>query len=570
VSNRIHDGIVEELLQDKVITQDQLSLAKITQKNFGTELIDILIQKGFINKEQVEAAIAKKKTSLYVSLLNFTITHELTNCLSPELIKLYKIIPYAVNENSLTIAESSPLDNEALNAVRQEVKKELKFVLADANEINDVIKQNFTKPVNDIKPEMSESPQAPAAHEAEPTKSFRKTEGKRNELIFDEQSDDAVEMVQRIIQEAALEGASDIHIEPKSQEALVRVRIHGTLEPFTRLPRTALERIISRIKILSKLDVAETRLPQDGNFSIEYEDKSIDLRVATYPTTLGEGASMRLSVRQHLISLEQMGLSNRDLSVFLQLINRPHGIILITGPTGSGKTTTLYAALLKIDRATKRVLTVEDPVEHDLEGVVQTQVNTKAGITFPIILRSMLREDPDVIMVGEIRDQITAEISLRAAMTGHLVVSTLHTNSAIDAIARLSDLGLDHFLISSTLRGVMAQRLVRRICPHCKEKAQIPVEKLKLLEKKYPDLHSYEGRGCKNCHNRGYVGRIGIFEIIPIDETFRVLINNKAPDVRLREKALELGCPTLLDDGIAKVKAGLTSLAEVLYACEMG
>jgi type II secretory ATPase GspE/PulE/Tfp pilus assembly ATPase PilB-like protein len=376
-----------------------------------------------------------------------------------------------------------------------------------------------------------------------------------------------VSSVDQLLQAALQQRASDIHLEPTREGLKIRFRIDGVLEQFAILPPHMQESILSRIKIMGSMDVAEHRISQDGRTRLRIGEREFDIRIATYPTLYGEAAAIRILSKEDVISLDSLGFSPKDHATFEKMIHKPHGIILVTGPTGSGKTTTLYTALQNIDRNKSHVLSVEDPIENEIDGVDQTQINTRAGVTFATALRAMLRQDPDVIMVGEIRDRETAEISLGAAMTGHLVLSTLHTNTAIGAIARLHDLGIETYLISATLLGVIAQRLVRRVCQSCKEEVVVPRELIMALGPKAVNVKTYHGKGCSECDNRGFKGRIGLYEFVEIDEEFRVLINNHAPDVRLREKAAMSGFHSILEDGIDKINQGLTTIEEVIRVC---
>lgn len=378
---------------------------------------------------------------------------------------------------------------------------------------------------------------------------------------------DAVPIMDELLEMAVREKASDIHIEPTGEFLQVRFRIDGVLEHRKVIPYNLHQRVLSRVKILSKLDVAEHRIPQEGRFGKTIDDKDLNFRVASYPTIHGEAAAIRVLSKENLLTLEDMGFSERDREVFKNIAQKPFGIFLVTGPTGSGKTTSLYAALNAIDKSQKHILTVEDPVENEIEGACQTQVNVKAGLTFATVLRSMLRQDPDIIMVGEIRDEETAEIACRAAMTGHLVLSTIHTNTAVGAISRLYDLGLKPYLLSASVIGLMTQRLVRRLCLECREPAPVPQSLLSYLGEHAEGLKNYSSRGCAACRNQGYKGRVGIFEVIPLDDEMRVLINTRAPEVRIHERARALGARTLWEDGLDKVHSGITSLEEVFRVC---
>ncbi len=372
-----------------------------------------------------------------------------------------------------------------------------------------------------------------------------------------------IRLLNALFQQAVKDRASDIHIEPYEKEIDVRMRIDGILHRVLTPPKVIQDALVSRIKIMASLDIAEKRLPQDGRIRLLIGGKDIDIRVSIVPTTYGERAVLRLLDRSHgLIGLSEIGLSYRDAGRFEEYLGRSNGILLVTGPTGSGKTTTLYAVLNRIHSEEKNIITVEDPVEYQLKGIGQIQVNPRIGLTFASGLRSILRQDPDVIMVGEIRDVETAEIAIQASLTGHLVLSTLHTNDAPSAITRLIDMGVEPFLISSSLVAVVAQRLVRTICPTCKAAYEPLPSEQAYFSSSVTEL--YRGKGCERCRGSGYLGRAGIFELLPLDDRIRELIGERRDAVVIRDYAVSAGMRTLFFDGIEKTKAGLTTLEEVL------
>ncbi|MCX8069315.1 MAG: type II secretion system ATPase GspE, partial [Thermodesulfovibrionales bacterium] len=372
-----------------------------------------------------------------------------------------------------------------------------------------------------------------------------------------------IRLLNALIQQALKEKASDIHIEPYEKELEVRFRIDGILRKILAPPKIIKDALISRIKIMANLDIAEKRLPQDGRIRLISGGRDIDIRVSIIPTVFGERAVLRILDRmQGLKGLWELGLREREEKLIEELINRPNGIILVTGPTGSGKTTTLYAGINKIDRTVRNIITVEDPVEYQLQGVGQIQVNPKINLTFASGLRSILRQDPDVIMVGEIRDLETAEIAIQASLTGHLVLSTLHTNDSASAITRLIDMNIEPFLIASSLTAVLAQRLVRTICPECKISYSPEKEELKYLNR--DDIKLYRGKGCNGCSQTGYRGRIGIFELLLIDREMRNLITARKDAQVMKDYALSNGMTSLYNDGLSKVEQGITTLEEVL------
>lgn len=381
-----------------------------------------------------------------------------------------------------------------------------------------------------------------------------------------EQEDDApiIRLINALLTEAAKQNASDIHLETFERRLVVRFRVDGVLREVVQPKRALAPLLVSRIKVMAKLDIAEKRVPQDGRISLRVAGREIDVRVSTIPASNGERVVLRLLDKQAgRLDLASLGMTDRDLRLTDQLLHRPHGIILVTGPTGSGKTTTLYAGLTGINDRTRNILTVEDPIEYNLEGIGQTQVNMKADMTFARGLRAILRQDPDVVMIGEIRDLETAEIAVQASLTGHLVLSTLHTNSAIGAVTRLHDMGVEPFLLSSSLIGVIAQRLVRVLCDHCKEAHEPDEAERKLLKLEQETATIYGAVGCEHCNHVGYAGRIGIFEVVAVDEEMRSLIHNQASETELIRHA-RISSQSIRADGRQRVLAGITSIEEVL------
>jgi type II secretion system protein E len=378
-----------------------------------------------------------------------------------------------------------------------------------------------------------------------------------------------IKLVNIMIVQAVKDRASDIHVEPEEDILRVRNRIDGVLHEVYSLPKNLHRAVVSRIKLLSYMDIAESRKPQDGRARLKLENKDLDIRVSTFPTVHGENVVMRLLDKSSvLLGLEELGFSQKELEAWAKLIRHPNGIILVTGPTGSGKTTTLYAALSAINSMEKNIITIEDPVEYELPLIRQTQVNPKAGITFANGLRNILRQDPDIIMVGEIRDKEAAEIAIQAALTGHLVLSTLHTNDAPSALTRLIDMGVEPFLISSSVVGILAQRLVRKICDKCKQKYNAPSSILKDLKIKEKG-EFYQGKGCTKCKDTGFLGRVGIFELLIMDEEIKKMISEQKSADAIRQVAVRKGMVTLRADGLEKVNRGVSTLDEILRVTEL-
>lgn len=555
-------SIVEDLLREGLISLEQNQQFKhlISQSKQGSEWEKWLIDKGGVGERELYERLAKKAGVNLFELSKHVPNEQALQCMKSHQAIHWQIVPVDVLDGRIVVATANPFDFDILDEVRRDLGREIEYVMAPPKDIQkaldiyygDQSRKNAKQTFEKSKEERSKVFQQPRNQAQTPE---------------DRMMEQVVSTVDDLLLRSVLERASDIHLEPTRKGLQVRVRIDGVLNTVAYLPQDLQEAILSRIKILGGMDVAEHRITQDGRTTLQYEStKEVDVRIATYPTMFGEAAAIRFLFKT-LITLDDLGLVGRDREELEKLILRPNGIFLASGPTGSGKTTTLYAVLQKIDRHSKHVLSVEDPIENEIEGVDQTQVNPRAGVTFASSVRAMLRQDPDVIMVGEIRDQETADIAFRSAMTGHLVLSTLHTNSAVASISRLLDLGVEMYLISASLLGVLAQRLVRRICLHCREEVTVQPVLLKALGPRAEGLKTYQGKGCEECRMRGYKGRIGIFELMAVDDEMRVLINNRAPEVRLKEKALSAGFRTMLDDGIDKIGTGITTVEEVLRAC---
>ena len=499
-----------------------------------------------------------------VDLRSYLIDPKILALVPESLAKKHTIIPLFKTGDTLTIATADPLNVFAIDEVRIKTKSNVEPAVATETEIKDAINQYYKVggSIEDVIKSMD-------------VQSLVIEEGKEEK----EEVDDAeklrniaeeapiIKLVNLIIMQAIRDKASDIHVEPEDDRLIVRYRVDGILHEQVTIPKQMQAAVLSRIKIMSDMNIATKRVPQDGRFKLNIEGNRIDMRVSALPTVYGENIVMRiLETSSILIGLERLGFNEKNLENFKSLIVKPHGIILVTGPTGSGKTTTLYSALNVIDTPDKNIITVEDPVEYQLKRVRQSQINQKAGMTFANGLRSILRQDPDVIMVGEIRDLETAEISVQAALTGHLVFSTLHTNDAPSSLTRLVDMGVEPFLISSSVIAIIAQRLVRKICKDCKHSYVPSKEILDRLGAQLPKtgLKFYRGEGCKSCKNTGYKGRIGIFEMLMLDDKIRDMILTKVSSNQIKDAAQEAGMKTLREDGIEKVLDGSTTIDEVI------
>lgn len=481
------------------------------------------------------------------------------NGISSRFIREHKIIPIEMKNNVLKVVMANPEHVTSIDALRVATNADVEVYTSDTQVIEEYIarfyeqeSQNINRIIEDL---------------GEKGIEFLREEEEDIGHLKDLASEAPIIRLVNMFITRAIEGrASDIHVEPFEDELKIRYRIDGVLHDIESTPKRLQAAIVSRIKIMAKLNIAERRLPQDGRIRLRIGDNELDLRVSTIPVLYGESVVMRILRKEGIvIDLDRLGFGQETLRLFNQLIAKPNGIILVTGPTGSGKTTTLYGALDKINSPDKKIITVEDPVEYQLKGVNQIQVKPQIGLNFANTLRHIVRQDPDIIMIGEIRDLETAEIAIQSALTGHLVFSTLHTNDAPSAITRLLDMGVENFLLSSTIRGILAQRLVRVICPSCKEPdtAIATREELQLFGID-PGLALYRGRGCERCAQTGYYGRSGIFELLVVDDEIRKLILKNADANQIRETAKRLGMKTLLEDGAEKVKAGVTTLSEVL------
>jgi type II secretion system protein E len=551
------------LLSDKAITKEQLEKALAEHKRTGQLIGNTIVSLGFATEEQVLLALSHQIGVEYVRLKGIEIGPDTIKKVPAKFACYYKIIPLGLSGVRLKIAVTNPLDLAVIDEIRLVLKYDLEPVLAGEKDILEAIKRYYgvgAETIDKIIGKTQSQLDGPVQMEASSN--------------IDDMADDAsiIKFVNQVLQQAVMERATDIHIEPFEGELRIRYRVDGVLFNASIPPSIKYlhQAIVSRVKIMSALNIAERRLPQDGRIRIKVANTDLDLRVSTIPTSYGESVHMRLLSANVLLGLESLGLLKDDLEILDNIIKKPHGILLVTGPTGSGKTTTLYACLSKINDTSKNIITIEDPIEYQLRGITQIQVNIKVGLTFAAGLRSMLRHDPDVMMVGEVRDLETAEIAIRVALTGHFVFSTLHTNDSTGAVARLLDMGIEPYLVSSSVEAVIAQRLVRVICDKCKEKV-LPDERLVNELKLDPGKKStfYEGKGCELCKFTGFKGRTAIYEILLLDDDIRDLVISRAPVNEIKEAALKKGMRTLFNDGMVKVERGITTIKEVLRVTEI-
>jgi general secretion pathway protein E/type IV pilus assembly protein PilB len=558
-----NDDYILDILQDiGLITRDQAAQAREKAEADDAPVSDVLEELGLISKNDLLKALAGQFGMEVISLAGRDIPREILDLVPADVAQRFKVVPVYRNDNVLTIAIGDPLDVDTLDGLRYVLKCEVEGVVAPPDEIEKAIANYYGRAVGEVENMLTAITEGTLAMSKE----------QQEQLVSDSDVTEAdapiIKLVSLIIMEAFRARASDIHLEPLPKKFRVRYRIDGVLHELDSPPKRLQSAIISRIKIMANMSIAEKRVPQDGRIQINVMGRDLDLRVSSIPTNHGESIVMRILDKGSIaLGLPQLGFFADDQEIFERLIGLSDGIILVTGPTGSGKTTTLYACLNTINKPDRKIITVEDPVEYQLSGINQVQVRADVGMTFSAALRAILRQAPNIIMIGEIRDLETAEIAVNASLTGHLVFSTLHTNDAPSAVTRLIDMGVKPFLVASSTRAIMAQRLVRKVCEKCKEPYTPPESELRLLgpaAQQLSNVQLYHGAGCADCSFTGYRGRIGIFEIFLINDEVRNLIFDQVPVTELRVKARELGMRTLREDGIRKVIAGQTTLSEVL------
>ena len=555
-----NEDYVLRVLQDVgLVTRPQIDDAR-TRLNGQNSVVDILIKDAVISESDISKTLAAQAHMDWIDLTSVVITPEVIKQIRAEDARRFKVIPVGYGETGLIVAVSDPLDIDTIDSLSFLLQREIELVCSSpqkirealikyygtADEAADIIQEKIGEDV-DLGFELAENIDA---------------EG-------DEADAPIIRMVSMLLVEAHRSGASDIHLEPLDKKFRVRFRIDGVLQEMQAPPKRLQSAIISRIKIMTgSMSIAEKRLPQDGRIQVKIKKKPVDLRVSTIPTNHGESVVMRVLDKSSLmLGLPELGFLSDDQETFERLIKLPDGILLVTGPTGSGKTSTLYACLNYINKPDRKIITVEEPVEYQMNGINQVQVNADIGMTFPAALRSILRQAPNIIMIGEIRDLETASIAINASLTGHLVFSTLHTNDAPSAVARLVDIGVQPFLVASSVRAIMAQRLVRKLCTKCKQPSELSETEMRALRMdagQMTEAQIMKPVGCDACRGTGYKGRMGIFEIFILDDEVRHMINKRSSTLLLRQRARELGMRTLREDGVRKVLAGLTSAEEVI------
>ncbi len=547
------------------VSREQVHEALAVQKTRKAPIGQILVELGYCSERDISAALAGQAGMDYVDLGSIEIPKALLDTIPAENAQAYQIVPVEALEGGrrLRIAMKNPNNLRALDDLRLLLGIQVDGVVADAEQIDALLKKHYSKKesVVDVVSGLAESDK------------FKAMEGRGESIDLDAITEAAsdnqiVKLLNLVLLQAIRDRASDIHLEPFEHEFKMRYRIDGVLYEMVPPPKHLGPAITSRVKVMANLDIAERRLPQDGRIELNLQGNPVDLRVAVLPTLHGESVVMRVLDRSNVkLALDKIGLRQEDYEKFKRLIDRPNGIVIVTGPTGSGKTTTLYAALQDLNDIGSKILTAEDPVEYDIDGLCQCQVNEDVGLTFARCLRSFLRQDPDIILVGEIRDLETAQIAVQASLTGHLVLTTLHTNDAPSSVVRLLDLGMESFLLTATVEGIVAQRLVRRICANCKEAYDPKEEELMELGLRKDDIGGrvlYRGRGCDQCNKSGYRGRMALFEIMNMDDELREMIMRESSTSELRVHARKRGMRTLRECGLLAIYEGQTTIDEVV------
>ncbi|MDP2920842.1 MAG: type II secretion system ATPase GspE [Candidatus Omnitrophota bacterium] len=547
-----YQEIVKEIVKNIGLLDDQkIRRALEEQLNTKERLAKILARLGYISGETVGIALIPQIGIPPVPIKPEAVNLDAVSAVPPHIAVSHRVIPFKIDANAIYLATDDPLNFLASDFFEKITGLSVDMALAAPGDIDNALGALYTK--------------------KQQKENITSDISKASEEIKNVKGDDdapVIKLVNMVIEEALKRRASDIHVEPLENKFRIRYRIDGVLHEIPGPPKRLQGSIISRLKIMAGMDIAEKRLPQDGRIKINLEKKELDLRVSTLPAMHGESVVMRiLDKSSFMVGLEDMGFLPENKKDYEKLINLPNGMILVTGPTGSGKTTTLYATLSHINQKDRKVITIEDPVEYQLDGINQVQVKPQINLTFASGLRSMLRQAPDIIMVGEIRDFETAEIAVQSALTGHLILSTLHTNDAAGAVTRLVDMGIKPYLVASTVQGVLAQRLVRTICSSCREAykpGELEITELSLTPEKLKGFELYRGKGCSACNDTGYKGRMGVFELLVMDDAIREMVIENAPSTEICKKAIQSGMRTLKQDGIEKVRLGYTTIEEVL------
>jgi len=557
-------SLEDVLLKEGFASEQDIKRAKKYQRKEGGKLSDILVKLGIISEEQLVVGFSKQLGIPHIKLRNYKLDPEIIKILPMKIIRKEKVIPLDKSGENLTIVTSDPLNVLLIDNLRARTGYNIQIIIATPTEIEQTIDDYYATLATKDLDELIEK----SGREEELTVVEGKESVNLDRLLQEAEQAPIIKMVNMILSRAIRERASDIHMEPFEKKVQVRYRIDGILYPVTSLPKKVQNAVVSRAKILSNLDIAERRLPQDGRFRVKAYNRDVDFRVSTIPTKFGEKVVLRVLDKAQLsgLTIDKLGLEKGVLEKYQRAIQQPYGMIVLTGPTSSGKSTSLYAAIRAINTPNKNILTVEDPVEYEIEGVNQVQVHEEIGLTFPRALRAFLRQDPDIIMLGEMRDLETADIGIKAALTGHLLFTTLHTNDAVGSITRLIDMGVEPFLVAGSLIFVGAQRLMRKVCKDCAvpyKPSSGVLESLGIDEGKLKDGVFYKAKGCPICNNTGYRGRMAVMEALEIDDDIRELIVRRTPDIEIKKVALSKGMVPLREIALAKVIKGETTLEEL-------
>ncbi len=565
---KVHKPLGSLLVERGLVTEEGLETALERQRATGEMLGQTLINMGLITEEEILSALRAQSGMPVVNLASFEFDEKVLDRVSGPIARIYKIMPLKLEDSTLQIAMADPLDIQTLDDLRFMLNCDVEGSIASEDDIMRAIDEHYgteMETVGDLLDQIETEMGGPAVTVG----ADKEAEENLDIAGLKELAEQApvVKLLNLVLIQAIRDRGSDIHFEPFEDQFKIRYRVDGVLYEMIPPPKHLSLAISSRIKVMANLDIAERRLPQDGRIQLSMKGKGIDLRVSTLPTIFGESIVMRVLDRSIvMLELGQIGLSEENLKMVDEVIIKPNGIVLATGPTGCGKTTTLYSCLKKLNDIDVKIITTEDPVEYDIPGIVQIHINEGIGLTFGLCLRHILRQDPDIILVGEIRDKDTADMAIQASLTGHLVLSTLHTNDGPGTITRLVDMGVEPFLITSTMEAIIAQRLVRTICNNCKEEYEPTIDELASIKLTRDDVKGktlYRGTGCDMCKNIGYLGRTGMFEVLVINEEMAALILKAAPTRDLRQAAARAGLKNLRHDGLQKIFAGITTIEEV-------
>lgn len=554
-----HNSTVYEImLASNLIDKAQLDDLNQTHVDTGKSLADVIIGSGLVEKNAFLQAIADNLSYEYMPALPSDIPQEVSKQIRAQVARMYGVVPLECTDTTIKVLAMDPFNNSIVDDLTFSLNKDVSVVVADPAAVENLLKQIYGEEDSSIDELLSEISGV----------NFGEGDMSENDISNMANETPIIRFVNLVLQQAIRDKASDIHFEPFEDCFRIRYRIDGALYEMAPPPKSLALPVISRVKVLANLNIAETRIPQDGRIKMSISGRPIDLRVSTLPTQFGESVVLRILDKSVVnLDLDMLSMSDEVKSNIRRLVNLPNGIFIVTGPTGSGKTTTLYSALREVNTVDVKILTAEDPVEYEIDGIMQVQINHHVGLDFASALRSFLRQDPDKIMVGEIRDLETAQIAVQASLTGHVVLATLHTNDSPGAVTRLMDMGLEPYLIAASLEGVLGQRLVRKICPSCKtayEPDQELIDMLGVDPIEIADKQFFFGKGCPECANSGYRGRQGLFELLLVNDALRQLITARAPTLVLKQKAIELGMRTLRDDGLRAIFDGATTVEEVL------